>query len=216
MARRFETVSFLSDLGTADETTGVVRAVLRDMAPHTVVVDLTHGIPPYDVRAGSLALARAIGYVPPGVIIAAVDAGPANGRSHVAIEVADGSNSYRHARPLIVKKGRAESLAAGQAVIGTTPPDFTLLDRQGKPVRLSQYRGKPLLVSFIYTGCFEICPTSTRTLHEAVKGLDKLLSPNQFNVVSIGFNQPADSPVALRSSSRRICPRCCRSATASW
>ena len=93
----------------------------------------------------------------------------------------------------------AAALAAGQAVIGTTPPDFTFLDRQGKPVRLSQYRGKPLLVSFIYTGCFEICPTSTRVLHEAVKGLDKLLSPNQFNVVSIGFNQPADSPVALRS-----------------
>ena len=97
MARRFETVSFLSDLGTADETTGVVRAVLRDMAPHTVVVDLTHGIPPYDVRAGSLALARAIGYVPPGVIIAAVDAGPANGRSHVAIEVADGVYLFQSA-----------------------------------------------------------------------------------------------------------------------
>ena len=93
----------------------------------------------------------------------------------------------------------AAALAAGQAVIGSTPSDFTFLDRQGKPVRLSQYRGKPLLVSFIYTGCFEICPATTRNLHEAVKGLDKLLSPNQFNVVSIGFNQPADSPVALRS-----------------
>lgn len=52
----------------------------------------------------------------------------------------------------------AAALAAGQAVIGGTPPDFTFLDRQGKPVRLSQYRGKPLLVNFIYTGCFEICP----------------------------------------------------------
>ncbi len=93
----------------------------------------------------------------------------------------------------------AAALAAGQAVIGSTPPDFTFLDRQGRPVRLSQYRGKPLLVSFIYTGCFEICPATTRNLYEAVKGLDKLLSPNQFNVVSIGFNQPADSPVALRS-----------------
>ncbi|MEZ5607787.1 MAG: SCO family protein [Burkholderiaceae bacterium] len=97
----------------------------------------------------------------------------------------------------------AAALAAGQAVIGTTPPDFTFLDRQGKPVRLSQYRGKPLLVSFIYTGCFEICPTTTRNLHEAVRGLDKLLSPNQFNVISIGFNQPADSPVALRSFARQ-------------
>ena len=91
------------------------------------------------------------------------------------------------------------ALAAGQAVVGSTVPDFTLLDRRGKPVRLSEYRGKPLLVSFIYTGCFEICPTNTRMLHEAVKGLDKLLSPNQFNVISIGFNQPFDSPTAMRA-----------------
>ena len=91
------------------------------------------------------------------------------------------------------------ALALGQAVVGTKVPDYTLLDRQGKPVRLSEYRGKPLLVSFIYTGCFEICPTNTRMLHEAVKGLDKLLSPNQFHVISIGFNQPFDSPTAMRA-----------------
>ena len=78
-------------------------------------------------------------------------------------------------------------------------PDVLLLDRQGREVKLSKYRGKPLLVSFIYTGCFEVCPATTRALHEAVKGLAKLLAPDQFNVVSIGFNQPFDSPTALRA-----------------
>jgi protein SCO1/2 len=91
------------------------------------------------------------------------------------------------------------ALLAGDAAIGRLVPEHVLLDRQGKPVRLSSYRGKPLLVSFIYTGCFEICPASTRALHEAVKGLDKLLAPNQFNVISIGFNQPFDSPAAMRA-----------------
>ena len=91
------------------------------------------------------------------------------------------------------------ALQAGDAVVGTLLPDYTLLDRQGRPVRLSSYRGKPLLVSFIYTGCFQICPATTRALHDAVKGLDKLLAPNQFNVISIGFNQPFDSPAALRA-----------------
>ena len=88
MGRRYDTVSFLSDLGTADEHVGVVRAIVRDMAPHAQVVDLTHGIASYDVRAGSLALARAIGYVPAGVVMAVVDAGD---RRPVAIEVADGA-----------------------------------------------------------------------------------------------------------------------------
>jgi protein SCO1 len=91
------------------------------------------------------------------------------------------------------------ALQAGDAAVGKLVPEYTLLDRQGRPVRLSSYRGKPLLVSFIYTGCFQVCPMSTRALHEAVKGLDKLLAPNQFNVVSIGFNQPFDSPAAMRA-----------------
>ena len=92
-----------------------------------------------------------------------------------------------------------QALIDSQAVVGSVPADFTLLDRQGRPVRLSDYRGKPLLVSFIYTGCFTICPTQTRALHEAVRGLDRMLGPGQFAVVSIGFNQPFDSPQALRS-----------------
>ena len=92
-----------------------------------------------------------------------------------------------------------EALRISQAVVGRDVPDITLLDRQGRPVRLSDYRGKPLLVSFIYTGCFEVCPTQTRALHEAVRGLDRLLSENQFQVVSIGFNQPFDSPQAMRA-----------------
>lgn len=90
VGRRFDTVSFLSDLGVVDETVGVFTAILRDMAPHVTVVHLTHGIAVGDVRAGSLSLARSIGYVPAGVVVAAVDAGPDNGRPHVAIEVAGG------------------------------------------------------------------------------------------------------------------------------
>ena len=92
-----------------------------------------------------------------------------------------------------------EAMIASQAVIGSVPPDFTLLDRRERPVRLADFRGKPLLVSFIYTGCITICPTQTRTLHEVVKGLDRMLGSHQFNIVSIGFNQPFDSPQAMRS-----------------
>ncbi|MCK9514789.1 MAG: SCO family protein [Ottowia sp.] len=92
-----------------------------------------------------------------------------------------------------------EAVRLANAAVGRVVPDFTLRDINGKPVRLSGYRGKPLLVSFIYTGCFQICPTQTRTLYEAVKGLDSMLGENQFNVVSIGFNQPFDDPSAMRS-----------------
>jgi len=94
---------------------------------------------------------------------------------------------------------RAEAIRISQAVIGQQPANHTLLDRHGKPVRLSDYRGKPLLVSFIYTGCFQVCPTTTRMLHEAVQDLGRLVGFDKFNVVSIGFNQPFDAPEAMRA-----------------
>ncbi|MBV6271530.1 SCO family protein [Alcaligenaceae bacterium CGII-47] len=93
----------------------------------------------------------------------------------------------------------AHALRLAEGAVGRVVPDFELRDRNGKPVRLGSYRGKPLLVSFIYTGCFEICPTQTRTLYEAVKGLDNMLGENEFNVISIGFNQPFDDPNAMRA-----------------
>lgn len=88
---RFDTISFLTDYGTTDEFVGVVKAVVRDLAPHVTVIDLTHEIPPFDVRAGSLALARCIGYVPSGVVLAVVDPGVATTRRAIAVEVAGGA-----------------------------------------------------------------------------------------------------------------------------
>lgn len=90
MGRRYDTVSFLTDYGVVDEFAGVVRSVIRDLAPHATVVDLTHGIAPFDVRAGSLALARSIGYVASGVVLAVVDPGVGSARRAIAIEVAGG------------------------------------------------------------------------------------------------------------------------------
>lgn len=94
MARRYDTVSFLSDFGWRDESVGVVKAVLRDLAPHAHVVDLTHDIAPFDVRGASLALARAVPYVPAGVILAVVDPGVGTSRRAVAIEVAGGDGVF--------------------------------------------------------------------------------------------------------------------------
>jgi len=91
MGRRFDTVSFLTDYGLEDEFVGVVKSVLRDLAPHVTVIDLTHGVRPFDVRGGSLALARAIPYVAEGVVLAVVDPGVGTARRAVAIEVADGA-----------------------------------------------------------------------------------------------------------------------------
>lgn len=79
-------------------------------------------------------------------------------------------------------------------------------DRRAREVRLSDYRGKPLLVNFIYTACFDVCPSSTVVLRNAVDAMRDRFGSDQFQVVTIGFDQPTDSPAALRSyaAQRRI------------
>lgn len=84
---RYDTISFLSDYGTADEFVGVVKSVLRSVAPHAAVIDITHDIPAHDVRAGSLALVRSVQYLAPGVVLAVVDPGVGTDRRAVAVEV---------------------------------------------------------------------------------------------------------------------------------
>lgn len=91
------------------------------------------------------------------------------------------------------------ALTASQAAVGRTLGDYTLLDSEGRTVRLADYRGKPLLVNVIYTGCAHVCPTTTLALHRAIAGMRGQFGPRQFNIVSIGFNQPNDSPAALRA-----------------
>ena len=119
MARRYDTVSFLSDFGTRDEFVGVVKAVVRDLAPHALVLDLTHEIAPFDIRAGSLTLARTISYVPSGVVLAVVDPGVGTQRKAIAIEVADGEGVLVGPDNGLLAPAVAMAGGAGRAVVLT-------------------------------------------------------------------------------------------------
>lgn len=88
---RVGSVFLLSDFGTADEFAGVVRAVVLREAPGCPVVDLTHEIPPFDVRAGALALARTVPHLGRGVVVAVVDPGVGTDRRAVAVSVVPGT-----------------------------------------------------------------------------------------------------------------------------
>src|SRR5437588_6792444 len=90
MPAGFDTISFLSDYGLADEFVGVCKAVMRRIAPHAAVIDICHEVPPHDVRAGSLALARAAQYLPAGIVLGIVDPGVGGDRRAVAVEAAGG------------------------------------------------------------------------------------------------------------------------------
>lgn len=80
------TISFLTDYGLVDEFVGVCRSVVRQLAPLTAVIDITHDIAAHDVRAGSLTLVRAVQYLADGVVLAIVDPGVGTARRAIAVE----------------------------------------------------------------------------------------------------------------------------------
>jgi S-adenosyl-L-methionine hydrolase (adenosine-forming) len=81
------TISFLTDYGHADEFVGVVKGVIRQLAPEAMVIDITHSVPAYDVRSASLTLSRAVQYLPDGVVLGIVDPGVGTARKAIAVEV---------------------------------------------------------------------------------------------------------------------------------
>ena len=81
------TVFFLSDYGTQDEFVGVVHAVLAAASPGLTIIDLTHHIPVFDVRAGSHTLVRASPHLGPGVVLAVVDPGVGSPRRGLCVPI---------------------------------------------------------------------------------------------------------------------------------
>lgn len=119
--QRYDTISFLSDYGTRDEFVGIVKGVIADLAPHAKVIDLTHEIPPFDVRAGSLALARCISYVPKGIVLAVVDPGVGTARRAVAVSVGDGRGVLIGPDNGLLSMGTALAGGADSAVVLNNP-----------------------------------------------------------------------------------------------
>jgi S-adenosylmethionine hydrolase len=83
-------ITFLSDYGLADGFVGTCHGVIARICPQARVIDLTHGVPRHDVRAGAVLLADALPYVPDGVHLAVVDPDVGAERRAVALRLGDG------------------------------------------------------------------------------------------------------------------------------
>jgi S-adenosylmethionine hydrolase len=83
-------IIFLSDFGYRNEWVGICHAVIDKIAPDANVVDLSHGVPPLDVRAGALVLADSLPFIRhDAVVLAVVD--PSVGRDRdIAVRTGDG------------------------------------------------------------------------------------------------------------------------------
>jgi S-adenosylmethionine hydrolase len=83
-------VTFLSDYGVSDDFVGVCHGVIASICPQARVIDVSHGIPRHDVRAGAVVLREALPYMPLGVHLAVVDPGVGGQRRGVALRLGNG------------------------------------------------------------------------------------------------------------------------------
>lgn len=90
-----------------------------------------------------------------------------------------------------------------QAAIGKSLGNYSFRAADGREVRLSDYRGTPLLISMIFTSCHHVCPTTTKHLLNASEAAQEILGDNSFNIISIGFDTVNDTPDAMRAFARQ-------------
>ncbi len=90
-----------------------------------------------------------------------------------------------------------EALRQSQDAIGRQLGNHPLTDDKGRALSMDDLRGKPLVLSLIYTSCYQICPMTTRHLAKMVEKARAALGEDSFNVALLGFDAYNDSPQAM-------------------
>lgn len=106
---------------------------------------------------------------------------------------------------VVVGQARPDTLPSVQYHVpttGDTVPDFTLLNQSGKTIKLSEFRGQVLLLTFIYTRCpvADFCPRMSSNFAE----IDRALAADptlyeRTHLLSVSFDPAYDTPPVLRS-----------------
>jgi protein SCO1 len=77
--------------------------------------------------------------------------------------------------------------------VGLKAPAFTLTDEEGRRVRMSDFRGKPAVVTFLYTNCEDTCPGQAQVIKGAFAELGRDLP-----AVAVAVDPPRDTPASAR------------------
>lgn len=89
------------------------------------------------------------------------------------------------------------AIEKSEQAIGRHVGNYKLTDSKGVKFALRDYRGKPLVISLIYTACSSVCPPTTQHLIGAVNEAGRIFGRNRFNVLTVGFDARNDTPARL-------------------
>lgn len=102
---------------------------------------------------------------------------------------------------LNLKGGQASLVEAPRKLEpGETVPDFTMTTQEGQALRLSELRGKVVVLTFIFTRCPrpDFCPKIDTKFAELAKKVSTVAErENQVRLVSVSFDPEHDTPAVL-------------------
>lgn len=85
-----QTIALLTDFGIEDIYIGVMKGIMRKIAPDSEIIDITHGVRPQSVREGALSLLNSYKYFPENTIfVAVIDPGVGSERKPIAVRAGD-------------------------------------------------------------------------------------------------------------------------------
>ncbi|MCK5092567.1 MAG: SCO family protein [Gammaproteobacteria bacterium] len=90
------------------------------------------------------------------------------------------------------------ALQASQDAIDRILSKHRFTDDNGKGVTMHDFLGKPLIISMVYTSCYQICPMTTRHLSKVVDKARETLGKDSFSVAVIGFDTQFDTPQKMK------------------
>lgn len=96
----------------------------------------------------------------------------------------------------------ATALTTSQAAISRQLDDYKFTDQRGQKLRLSSLRGNPVVLSLVYTSCFQVCSGLTLHLREATKVAQAALGKDSFTVLTVGFDTEIDTPDRMQLYAR--------------
>jgi len=99
--------------------------------------------------------------------------------------------------PMVVPdKGTSPFYIADAAIGGSLDASHIFTDQDGKTFDLASWYDKPMVISFSFTSCTEVCPMINASLAKIVKdNKDKL--GKDFRLVTVGFDTKNDTPAAM-------------------
>lgn len=87
----------------------------------------------------------------------------------------------------------AAAIAKSTQAVGRTVGGHALTDSHGVPLRLTDFRGKPLVISLVYSSCSSVCPPTTQHTIDAVTEAGRVFGLDRFAVLTVGFDARNDT-----------------------